>query len=76
MRDGQVIPAEELPMQKAAATGQPVNDYEFDVVYPDGSSRTLLGNAIPLLDQVGKSRGAVSAFLDITESKRAEEALP
>ena len=75
MKDGRVIPAQRLPMQQAAATAKAVTDYEFDVEYPDGSRRTLLGNAIPLLDEAGSSRGAVSAFLDITERKRLEEAL-
>ena len=34
-----------------------------------------MGNARPLRDEQGDIRGSVSAFIDITERKRAEEAL-
>ena len=75
VKDGRDIPAEELPMQTAARTGQPVHGYEFDMVFEDGTSRRWLGNAVPLFDEMRRSRGAVSAFVDITDRKRAEEAL-
>ena len=74
-RDGKEIPAEELPMQVAARTGGPVHDYEFDIEFDDGTSRCWLGNAVPLFDELKRPRGAVGAFLDITERKRAEEKL-
>ncbi|MCC6858049.1 MAG: PAS domain S-box protein [Bryobacterales bacterium] len=69
------VPFDELPMQKAASTGQPVRNYEFDFVFQDGSRRTMLGDAIPMLDEDGRTQGVVAAFLDITEHKRAEEGL-
>jgi signal transduction histidine kinase/CheY-like chemotaxis protein len=33
---------------------------------------TLLGDAVPMLDEDGRRRGAVGVFVDITEHKRAE----
>ena len=75
VKDGRDIPAEELPMQIAARTGQPVYGYEFDVVFDDGTYRCWLGNAVPLFDENRRSRGAVGAFVDITERKQAGEAL-
>ncbi len=75
VKDGRDVPAEELPIRIAARTGQPVNNYEFDVVFDDGTSQCWLGNAVPLFDETRRPRGAVSAFIDITERKRAEEAL-
>ena len=75
VRDGRDIPPEELPLQTAARTGQPVHDFEFDLVFDDGSSRCWLGNAVPLFGQTGQPRGAVGAFVDITERKRSEERL-
>jgi signal transduction histidine kinase len=33
-----------------------------------------LGNAVPLFDETGRTRGAIGSYLDITERKRAEEA--
>ncbi|MCK9278597.1 MAG: PAS domain S-box protein, partial [Methanoculleus sp.] len=75
MQDDVEIPPEELPIQKAAATGQPAEQVELDLVFDDGTMHRLLGNAVPLRDENGRSRGAAGAFIDITERKKAEEAL-
>lgn len=75
IRNGQEIPATELPAQKAASTGKPIRNYEFDVVYKDGTCRNMLGDAVPLFGEDGKPRGAVGAFVDISERKRTEERL-
>jgi len=74
-KDGRELSPDELPMQYAAATGIGVADLELDVVHEDGRVVKLLEYAEPLYDENGKIRGAVGAFLDITERKRAEEAL-
>ena len=63
-----------MPSQMSAA-GIEINDYELDIVSPDGTVRHVLGNARPLRDEQGNPRGSVSAFIDITERKKAEEAL-
>jgi len=73
-KDELEIPVEDLPM-RLAASGKEVRDYEMDIVYNDGTMRHLLGDAIPLRDEKGNSRGAVAAFLDITKRKEAEEKL-
>jgi signal transduction histidine kinase/DNA-binding response OmpR family regulator len=73
MHDGRALREEEMPMQKAAWTGEEVRDVEVDVHFPDGSSVTLLESASPLFDEQGRVRGAVGAFLDITERKRAAQ---
>jgi PAS domain S-box-containing protein len=75
MKNGKEIPTEELPVQMAAAKGIAVRDYEFDFVFSNGEVMCLIGNAHPLFDEDGNPRGAVSAFLDITERKRIENAL-
>jgi PAS domain S-box-containing protein len=74
-KDGREIPPEELPMQLAARTGLATQDYEFDLVFKDGTTRTVLGNVQPLLDEAGEPTGAIGAFMDITERKLAEEML-
>jgi PAS domain S-box-containing protein len=76
-RDGhdQDLPISELPIQKAASTGQEVRESEITLLFDDGTSRQMLGNAAPLLDDKKAVRGAVGVFVDITERKRAEEAL-
>jgi len=73
-KDGVEIPLADMPL-RMSASGKEVHDYEFDVVYPDGKIRHVLGNARPLLDEQGNSRGAVAALMDITERKQTEEAL-
>ncbi|AAM04738.1 TPA: PAS domain S-box protein [Methanosarcina acetivorans] len=73
-KDGREIPPENMPSQMAAA-GREVNNCELDIVSADGEIRHVLGNARSLLDEQGNPRGSVSAFVDITERKKAEEAL-
>ena len=75
LRDGVEIPADELPMQRAAATGLPVYQMPTTVVFEDGTERHELANAVPLLGEDGEVRGAVGAAIDVTERKRAEEDL-
>ncbi|MFL5272879.1 MAG: PAS domain S-box protein [Anaeromyxobacteraceae bacterium] len=75
MVDGAEVAPDELPVQVAAARGVEVRDREIDLVFEDGVVRHILGNAAPLHDEAGQPRGAVGAFIDITERKRAEAAL-
>ena len=58
-----------------AASGIEVHDYEFDIIYNEGTKRHLLGDAIPLRDNHGEPSGAIATFIDITERKIAEEKL-
>jgi PAS domain S-box-containing protein len=74
-RHGEELPGEELPLQYATIHGVEVRDAEIDVVRDDGAEFNLYGYASPLYDEQGQPRGAVSAFLDITERKRTEAAL-
>ena len=73
-KDGVEIPPADMPSQMSAA-GIEINDYELDIVSADGEIRHVLGNARPLRDEQGNLRGSISAFIDITERKKAEEAL-
>ncbi len=75
MKDGKEVPPQELPMYKAARTGQPVRNYEFEIVFEGEAPHFLLGDAMPMLDENGRSQGAVGTFIDITERKRFEEQL-
>jgi PAS domain S-box-containing protein len=76
VKDGKEVPPEELPVQRAAAGRGEVRNYEFDVVFDDGSVRHLLGNAIPFRHERGASagvaEGAVGAFVDVTELRTAQ----
>lgn len=75
MRHGRVLSPEELPQQLACRTARPVLNAELDLVFDDGEQHKLFGHAIPLLDDEGKVRGSVAAYLDLTEQHKAEAAL-
>jgi len=62
-------------MNIAARSACPCITTSFEVAFDDGTTRCWLGNAVPLFDEAQQSRGAVGAFLDITDRKRAEEKL-
>ena len=73
-REGKEVPAKELPMQYAAASGKDILDLELDVIVDGNSSAVrLLSNAAPLFDEQGKCRGSIGAFVDITQRKQIEE---
>jgi len=74
-QDGRELSPDELPMQVAARTGTEVQGAELDMVFGDGTSTTLVGNAWPLLDESGRPSGAVGAFVDVTRQREAERAL-
>ena len=75
LRDGRELSPEDVPLRRAVSTGREVRDCEFTILFDDGSSRKVYGNAVPLINEAGKVWGAVSAYIDITESKRAQAQL-
>ena len=74
LQNGRELAIEELPMQRAVR-GEIVTGQILDVVRQDGRVVNLYSNAVPLYDEQNRPRGAVGAFLDITDLRRAEEAL-
>ncbi|HEX2101729.1 MAG TPA: PAS domain S-box protein, partial [Candidatus Synoicihabitans sp.] len=71
---GRKLEPHELPVQRAAR-GEVIRNFEEEVRFDDGTSRFLLGNSQPLHDAAGAVRGAVAAFVDVTERRQAEQAL-
>ena len=65
---------EELPLFQALQ-GERIHDVEMMVVPKAGPPRTLVASGEPLIGKDGLIRGAVVSMHDITERKRAEEAL-
>jgi len=70
---GRELCADQLPMQQAIATGQPVLNKELTYELPDGHRIYALGNAVPLYEDTGRVRGAIGAYIDISERKRSEK---
>jgi diguanylate cyclase (GGDEF)-like protein/PAS domain S-box-containing protein len=71
--DGKRMPPDEYPVNRVAATGEPLKDLVLGVKKPDGSALVwLLVNAFPEFDIEGKLKKIVVNFHDITERKNAE----
>jgi PAS domain S-box-containing protein len=62
-------------LRKAVEESAPLPLAECDLTGAAGKSISMTGSAVPLFDEDGKVRGAIASFIDITERKRAEEAL-
>lgn len=75
--DGSPFPVDDRPSLKALRTGNPQTDVCMGVRKLSGEWCWLSVNAQPLFrdGSDGKPYGAVSTFTDITERRRAEEAL-
>ncbi len=75
LKDGVAVPPEALPMHRAARLGRPVLDEELEVAFGDGGAANLYGSAVPLFDEARRVRGCLGVFVEITDRKRAEQAL-
>ena len=71
------LPPEQVPAValRRAARGTEVKGEEFVLLHAGGEAVTLYAYAAPLLDARELARGAVGAFLDVTERKREQERL-
>ena len=72
-QDGRRLTSDELPLQRAAATAAAVGSIELEIHHKSGKITEALASANPLFDESGNVRGAVGAFIDITERKRMEQ---
>ena len=73
--NGERLTFDELPLQRAAATGRPVGRIELEIHSRSGNVLQTLMSANPLFYDSGNVRGAVGALIDITEPKRMEQIL-
>ena len=71
LRNGYELPLQDLPMQRASR-GEHLIGQEIDLVFADGQSKTIFGNAAPLRNFLGEIYGAVGVFMDITQLKSAQ----
>ena len=74
-QNGVELPLNDLPLQLSAVTGVEIRDFEEEIVFDDGTIVYELGNVMPLFDEADRPRGAVGAFVDITERKEADRIL-
>lgn len=75
MVDGTPIDHDECWMALALKHSREYNGEEIMIERPDGTRVIGLAHANPIKDEAGRMLGAVNVLVDITERKRAEEAL-
>lgn len=73
--DGVPLALDACPMAVTLREGRAVHGEELVIERPDGTRRHVLVHPEPLLGAGGIMVGAVNMLLDITESRRAEQAL-
>ena len=73
--DGTPLPHDQCPMAVALREDRPIRDVEIIAERPDGTRLNLLPYPTPLHDSTGGLIGAVNMLVDITDRKRAEQAV-
>ncbi len=73
-RGGRELTSREMPTQ-SAARGITVKDFDFEFVFDDGTIRKMLGYSVPLWNETGQPRGAITVLVDVTERMQIEVAL-
>lgn len=72
--DGRLIGADDYPLLRAIRSGRTVEPELLEVETADGSWRTLLSTAVPLIGEDGRIDGAIAVHEDLTLLHRAEAA--
>ena len=72
---GDPFPVDQTPLAIALKEKHLVRDVEVLIRRADGSERSLLASAAPILDEAGELLSGIAIFQDTTERKHAEEAL-
>src|SRR5215469_1167776 len=72
---GVPLPFAASPVAVALRSGVPIRGQELFIERPDGSLTPVLMNVAPVKNADGQIDGAVCSFQELTERKRAEEAL-
>jgi PAS domain S-box-containing protein len=72
--DGSPIPHDQCWMALALQSDSEYNGYEIVVERPDGKRMTVLAHANPIHNDSGELLGTVNILIDISDTKRREEA--
>ena len=73
--DGRPLPPEGFPFAKVMATGRPVYGVEHWIEHEDGTRLLLAVNGAPLFKPDRSISGMVATFQDVTDRRRAEQAV-
>jgi PAS domain S-box-containing protein len=73
--DGRPMAHDECPMAVALKEDRPIRGQEVELERPDGTRGVFVAYPTPLHDDDGRTVGAVNVLVDVTERRKAEEAL-
>jgi PAS domain S-box-containing protein len=73
--DGRPLPHDECPMAMALKEDRAIRGMEAELERPDGTRAVFMAYPTPMHDISGKLVGAVNVLVDVTERRKAEEAL-
>lgn len=73
--DGRPMRHDECPMAIALREDRTVRGYEAIAERPDGTRVSFVPCPTPLHDEAGRMMGAVNVLVDVTERRKAEDAL-
>jgi len=73
--DGRPMAHDESPMAVALKQDRPIHGVEVELERPDGTRAVYMAYPTPLHDESGQLVGAVNVQVDVTERRKAEEAL-
>ena len=75
LTDDTQLPHAQSPMVDVLRTGNPASNIEVFIERPDGSRVPVLVNFAALKSAQGEIIGAITSFIDLTEQRKAQEAL-
>jgi PAS domain-containing protein len=75
IREGRELLRDAFPLNAAAGSGREIREFKCTLVNEGEPDRLLVATAVPLPDHKGKPRGAVAAFIDVTERNADERRL-
>ncbi len=73
--DGTLLPHEKCPMAVALENGESIKGQDVIAERPDGTRRWFQPHPTPLRDKDGKVVGGINMLVDVTERRKAEQAL-
>jgi PAS domain S-box-containing protein len=73
--EGITIPLDLCPMALALKRGKAIIGEEIIIERPNGDKRNVVPYPVPFIDAEGRVTGAVNVLTDITENKKAQQAL-
>jgi signal transduction histidine kinase/CheY-like chemotaxis protein len=73
--NGVEVRPEDAPMQQVARSGQALRNIEHELLFPDGTRKTVYASIAPLFGEDGKVRGVIGSYADFSDRKQFELAL-